>query len=340
MIDKKKKPFEAFSDAIVKSFDRIPKRVQKLLGQALGIVAVTYFLATGASAVFLTFMMDSALKKSKVSRVNVSASSSRVRLANYRDLRKSIELRNVFNPDGEFPDEDIEEETEEKKPDKFDINARCEKSSLGLTLLGTIFSGNAATSFATIKESGYEVADVYKVGDSIIGQDGAKLVAVGRKKVVINNKGVKECLEIDEKLVKQASKPNMSAPVPPLTMGGGDGAEGEGDGEAPSTVSLDNQYVSGELGEGFGKIIQAARFVPHMVENRVDGFKIFAIKKASLFEKIGLKNGDIVTRVNDISLQQPDQGFALYQALQDEKEIQLSILRGGKTPKTINLRIN
>jgi type II secretory pathway component PulC len=75
-----------------------------------------------------------------------------------------------------------------------------------------------------------------------------------------------------------------------------------------------------------------------VIDNVMNGFKIFAIDSASLLGKTGLKNGDIITGVNDTSLKQPEQGFALYQAFQDEKEVRINIQRGG-TPMTITCRI-
>jgi type II secretory pathway component PulC len=46
-----------------------------------------------------------------------------------------------------------------------------------------------------------------------------------------------------------------------------------------------------------------------------------------LFERICIRNGDIITQVNDISLRQPEQGFAFYEAFQNERNIRISILR-------------
>ena len=89
-------------------------------------------------------------------------------------------------------------------------------------------------------------------------------------------------------------------------------------------------------------IIQKARLVPNTQDNQMTGFKIFAIDQASLLGKTGLKNGDVITAVNDTSLKQPEQGFSLYQegVPGDEKEITIQdILRGGTTPMTITCRI-
>ena len=102
---------------------------------------------------------------------------------------------------------------------------------------------------------------------------------------------------------------------------------------------LEEKYVQDELGPGFGTIIQKARLVPNTADGQMNGFKIFAIDQASLLGKTGLQNGDIITQVNETSLKQPEQGFALYQAFQDEREVRIHILRRGTTPMMITCRI-
>jgi type II secretion system protein C len=96
--------------------------------------------------------------------------------------------------------------------------------------------------------------------------------------------------------------------------------------------------VNQELGPGFGTIIQKARLVPNNKDAAMNGFKIFAIDKNSMLAKAGLQDGDILIRVNKSALKQPEQGFVMYQAFQDENEVRLSILRRGKQ-KTIICRI-
>ena len=58
---------------------------------------------------------------------------------NLRNIKKNILKRNIFNRDGEFPDEDKEKE---KIVDTFDLKGPCKTSALKLTLLGTIAVDN------------------------------------------------------------------------------------------------------------------------------------------------------------------------------------------------------
>lgn len=98
---------------------------------------------------------------------------------------------------------------------------------------------------------------------------------------------------------------------------------------------LEGDYIREQLGEGFGKIISKGRFVPSMADGQMIGFKIFAIRENSLWERVGLQDGDVLTQVNDMKLSQPDQGFALFYAFEEEQEVRIELLRGGKAPKRI-----
>jgi general secretion pathway protein C len=189
-------------------------------------------------------------------------------------------------------------------------------------------------SLATVKDKAYSEADIYRVGDVIYGNEGATVAAVERQKLIINNNGAKECIDLDK------GAPGAGSDGFPTAGGDGFGGVPNGAAGAGSEITLEAGYVEGELGPGFGKIVDAARLVPNTLDGGgINGFKIFAIKGGSLFARVGFQNGDIITRVNDTSMTQAEQGFALYQAFQDEKEVRIQLLRGGVTPLNITVRI-
>lgn len=309
-----------------KSFDLIVKH--SVL--SAGILFASYISASAVGAFLIPFIMDS-VGRYKISKAAVSAPPVSLQgRPNFHSVKKQILERNLFNLDGELPDETTkpEEAVVEKSKEDFDESAPCVPSKLKLSLIGTIFLGNEKQSMATIKEAGFDEADIYKAGDTIIGMDDAVIVSIERNRVIINNSGDKECLEIK---VAEAGRGSLF--------------DENGEGSSPAvkeveggTVLLQSSFVESELGDGFGKIIQSARLVPNTVDNRVNGFKIFAIQKNTLLDKIGLQNGDVITQVND-TIMEAEQGFALYQALLDERDITIRVLRQGKTPKTLHARI-
>ncbi|NRA43625.1 MAG: hypothetical protein HRU09_01580 [Oligoflexales bacterium] len=294
-----------------------------------GVLFTSYISASAVGAFMIPFIMDS-VGKYKISKAAVSAPPVNLQgRPNFHSVKKQILERNLFNLDGELPDESskAEQAAVEKKKEDFDESAPCVPSKLKLSLIGTIFLGIEKNSMATIKEAGFDEADIYKAGDAIIGMDDALIVSIERNRVIINNSGNKECLEIKVAESDRGSLFDENRDNSPAVE------EVEG-----GSVLLQASFVESELGDGFGKIIQSARLVPNTVENRVNGFKIFAIQKNTLLDKIGLQNGDVITQVND-TVMEAEQGFALYQALLDERDITIRVLRQGKTPKTLHARI-
>lgn len=297
-----------------------------------------YVAATIMSALLISSVLK-ILTKPAVTMAKAERSEGVFALSapNYREIRKAITERNIFNSDGKFPDEKDPDPSKRGSSNAFDINAPCQKPKMDLQLLGTIYLGNPLTSLATMKDKDYPDADIYRVGDAIIGNEQAVIAAVERQRVVINNAGTKECIELVIKGPEGAggSLPPESSSSSGLTgapVGGGEALEG------CSNVSLEGSYVEQQMGQGFQNIITKARLVPNTTDGKVSGFKIFAIDQSSLFGKLCLQNNDVIVQVNDTSLQQPEQGFALFEAFQNEKDIRISITRNNQ-PRTITVHI-
>jgi type II secretion system protein C len=311
------------------------KRIERNVTVVLVIVGTAYLGATISSALVMSALMGQILgtrTKSTVTAADAAATMPARTVTNLRDVHKVIRERNLFNSEGKFPEEKLGTREGAAKG-VFDINAPCRATTLPIELLGTIYLGNSTQSIATVKDKAYSEADVYRAGDEIIGSEGALVAAVERQTLIINNQGVKECLELNKPLPGQASDGFPS-------VGGSDFGDFQvGGGGGGSEVVLESSYVENELGPGFAKIMDAARFVPNTIDNNTNGFKVFSIKAGSLLTRIGLQNNDVITQVNDTSLKNPDQGFAFYQALQDEKEIRLQVLRGGTTPVMVTVRV-
>lgn len=301
------------------------------------VVGFAYVGASSLSAWLASSLLGSALttygkvgrQEAKPANVNFSPS------INYNPIEKSIKNRNLFNSTGEFPQENADKsKPQEETKTNFDINAACNKSTAEVDLLGTIFMDGPG-SLATLQEKGYGEADIYREGDLIIGVSGAIVARIERNRVILNHNGKKECLEL------ASENPKKKDDGFPAGQAGGSAASKEAppEGTVRSDCAFDEKYVQDELGVGFGTIIQKARLVPNTTDNVMNGFKIFAIDPGSLLGKTGLQNNDVITQVNDTSLKQPEQGFSLYQAFQDEKEVRIHILRNGTTPMTIVCRI-
>jgi general secretion pathway protein C len=313
----------------------------------LGICAllggIAYFLASTVSAISMSLLVKRLMVplagQMRKPVVTASLTNFSGTNPNFHSLQKVIKDRNLFNAAGNFPEESVGAvSSDESGVSSFDIKAPCKKTTLNISLVGTIMIAENL-SLATVKEQSFDEPDIYREGDGIIGNESAVVVKIERNRVIINHNGVKECLELEAVNPKFITASKDQSPV---VIGTGNNKPPTG-AEPPTgggDVILKEKYVQDELGPGFATIIQKARFVPNTVDSQMNGFKIFAIEPQSLFARAGLQNGDIITQVNETSLKQPDQGFALYQAFNDEREVRIHILRGGTTPMMITVRIN
>ncbi len=302
------------------------------------VLLFAYIAASIASAAIMSLLIGSAVKgfsakpriQSNITTLNL------VNSTNYRDLSRSIVERNLFNSDGEVPNEPDPVKSE-GTAGVFDPNAGCQKTSLKIALLGTIYLGATGDSLATVKDETYSEADIYKAGDVIFGSQ-AKVHAIEQSRLIINNNGVKECLELVPAAVLTAQAGGDGTIADDSTRGGDDRSEGAGGGGCTS-ATVEAVYVEKELGPGFANILTKGRLVPDSApDGTTKGFKLIGMDSNSLFAKICLRNNDVITAVNDTSMTQPEQGFALYQAFQDDREVRINILRG-ETPRTITVRI-
>jgi len=209
--------------------------------------------------------------------------------------------------------------------DVFDINASCQDSKLPLKLVGTIFFSEGKETVAVVREKGVEDVDVYLKGEFLVGQEGVQVALIQPKVLILNNNGKKECIYTSKEDQISSKKAFQSKTI------------NQNKDTSPKSFLLQSSWVESELGDGFGNVLQSARMVPVQEGDVFKGFKFFSIKKGSLLDKSGIKNNDIVTKINDTPLT-ADNGFSLYEAFQNEDLIRIYILRDSK-PSSLEVEI-
>jgi general secretion pathway protein C len=90
--------------------------------------------------------------------------------------------------------------------------------------------------------------------------------------------------------------------------------------------------------ENMSQILTQARALPYMEQGKTVGFRISEIAPGSIYEKIGLKNGDVIQKVNSQDVDDPAKFFQLYQGLRTERNIAIDLLRNGAR-QTLNYEI-
>lgn len=175
-------------------------------------------------------------------------------------------------------------------------------SRLNIVLLGTVLAGERSA--AVVALNGKQQAFV--LGDAI--QAGVTLTRVEAAAIVINNSGRVERIELKKE--KVAVGIQSSRTTKPQRM----------------QHTFTRSYLNQEIGN-FPKLLSQARVFPHFSNGKPDGFLIKAIVNGSLYQKIGLKNGDILRKVNGVGITGAKQAMAMYKNLQSARFIDLELLR-------------
>ncbi|HYA87475.1 MAG TPA: type II secretion system protein GspC [Nitrospirota bacterium] len=153
--------------------------------------------------------------------------------------------------------------------------------------------------------------------------DGSAIVKVMRDKVSIRRT---DGVTVDVEVVDDTKIVNMQA-------GGGPGVKKLANGK----FAVDQQEVLAST-ENMSQILTQARALPYQEQGKTVGFRISEIVPGSIYEKIGLQNGDVIQRVNSQDVDDPSKFFQLYQGLKNERSISIDLLRGGQ-PQTMTYEI-
>src|SRR5437899_3304505 len=102
---------------------------------------------------------------------------------------------------------------------------------------------------------------------------------------------------------------------------------------AENAFIVDRREVAGAVDNMSGLMTQL-RAVAEVREGRPAGFRLFQIRDDSLFAKLGLRNGDVVERVNGAQVADPTALLGFLQRLRTEPRVALDIVRGD-APRTL-----
>ncbi|MBI4826891.1 MAG: hypothetical protein HY807_10815 [Nitrospirae bacterium] len=78
------------------------------------------------------------------------------------------------------------------------------------------------------------------------------------------------------------------------------------------------------------KILTDARLLPNFVNGKQEGYKISEVKPGGLYESIGLKNGDVLIRVNSLEISSPEVAIQTMSALRGTNNVNLDIIRNNE----------
>ena len=219
-----------------------------------------------------------------------------------------IANRNIFNSDGVIPDPIGATGGGQQDADPV-------LSQLPLALIGTLVHANPGRSVASVKVNN-EVG-AFSPDEEIPNM--AKVTKIERNKVIFRNLQ-NQRLEFIEIKSESRLAFGMSGPK----------AAGEVVQASETEFEVKRTEID-RLTSNLGDLLQQARAIPNMKNGRLDGFIIADIQKGSIFEKLGIRQNDVLKSVNGESIDSPAKAMELYQALRSNAaQINLQLERDGR----------
>jgi len=221
----------------------------------------------------------------------IAAGAGSTELAAY----KIVTSRNIF---GKKP------RTDDKTPSKAQP-----VSKLKLRLVGTNVS-STGNPFAIVEDISKKKQDVFELNEMIFKQ--AKLLEVLEESIKIERDGKVEVL-----VMKQGKRSSSTR---------GSSVDSNDD---RTEFSVAEEELSDALAN-LPRLLSQARAVPYFRNGKSIGMRLFAIRRGSLYEKLGLKNGDIILSVNENSVSDPAQALKIFEMLKTERSINIQLERSGQ----------
>lgn len=189
-------------------------------------------------------------------------------------------------------------------------------SSLNLMLTGVMVGGTHNFAFISINNAD-ETA--FGLGDEILA--GARLHAVYPDRVILQRSGALESLVLKDDL----PLPEGSVVTPPPYRSSAPiaGIRGNGNNFTVSRETLTQQMQKPEF------LTQAL-----MVPNPDGGFLVREVQPGSVYEKLGVRTGDVIRSVNGLPINNMEEVMKLYQQLGGVNQVgnlAIEITRGGRT---------
>jgi general secretion pathway protein C len=94
-----------------------------------------------------------------------------------------------------------------------------------------------------------------------------------------------------------------------------------------------------EVARNPAQLFSQARILPKYENGQMTGVQLNAIRPGSLFEQIGIQNGDTIVEFNGLKIDSPEQSAELLREFQESKQFNVTVQRsnGEQVPLTYEL---
>jgi general secretion pathway protein C len=209
-------------------------------------------------------------------------------------------------------------------------------TKLPLKLLGTAAAGDASQSWAAVEDQEKRQHLVVRVADRLLGK--AEVVRIERGRIVLRNGGRLEELALDEETAAGAAVRPTSATAnargrnygrPERRAAMDAAARGNSPVERVQRLAEDRFGVTRDdvqsVASNPAALFSQARILPKYQDGKMLGVQLNAIQSGSLFEQIGIQDGDTITELNGIQITSQQESAAVLRQLTESTEFSVTV---------------
>ena len=220
-----------------------------------------------------------------------------------------------------------------------DTLKRVSISTLQLAIVGSIVAKNKTSSVVLLKYLSTSEIKAHRVGNVLFSK--YTLLDITENSITLQTyeqNHVTLIVAYMDKFFRDLQKASPKAPPQPAGLTDSykeDGFE-RNQGEIHMTEAYKNNLLSPQ---NLTATLMQASADPVIKNGQVVGFQLDLIEPESLYAKSGLVNGDIITEINGVPLNDAAAAVRLMQSLRSAKSVSLSFMRGGTViPVTIGVQ--
>ncbi|MDG2334062.1 MAG: type II secretion system protein N [Myxococcota bacterium] len=233
--------------------------------------------------------------------------------------RQMILDRNLFGA------QVVEEQALEEPEPEEDL----QKTRLPLRLLGTVASEDNVVASAAIENTQDRLHQVVRTGHTLNKFSDVVVARIERGRVVLQNGAQREELLLDP------NGPSLPSPIVSKRASPRASRRRASPPARPNVQDRLAEMVSSGAGQGAAALLGQARILPKYQSGKMKGIELSQIKADSLFEKIGLIDGDVITSINGLLIDDPTAQQKLLGAFTGSEELVAEVTAADGTTRQI-----
>lgn len=209
---------------------------------------------------------------------------------------------------------------------------------IGISIIGAIVGNSKSKgNVVLIKETSSGKVRAVKSGHVIKGKH--KILEIAEKYLIVEKQNKQRMQVYRYGVAKQTTPRNR--PIPKLhsslladkSFYSEDGFE-----RKDNKVRITDEFRKNLLNKELAKVLMQATAIPNLENNAVKGWKMMQIDKGSIYDKAGVKDGDVITNVNGKKLGDASSAIKIMNRMRKADNIEFNVIRNGK-PTSLSIQV-